>query len=197
MPYHRKRITRRTLGKEPRTMTRTLLDDNVANTASIILVARPTLAASGVGTGDIWENADTINICAPQSVIKYINIRLESGLRDVAPEAPGFVEYAIVIFEENEGAPTVNSAITSNLGTRTLGDICKQLYRGNCIWDGAFAVSREIPRVMDIKIKLPPKFCSNKIGRWIALLKAFRTNDVSDTTSDCRTWYSHMYKVYT
>lgn len=178
-------------------MTRTLLDDNVNSEVSIIDVVKPTLAASSVGTGDVWENADTVNICAAQSIVKYINIRLESGVRDVSPAAPGFVEYAIVVFEENESGPTVNAAITAAMGTRTLGDVCKQLYRGNCIWDGAFAVSREIPRVMDIKIKLPPKFCANKIGKWIVLLKTFRTNDVSDTTSDCRTWYSHMYKVYT
>jgi len=178
-------------------MTRTLLDDNVTLTASIINIVRPTVNAGITATGDVWESADTQDLCSPQSVIKYINIRMESGVRDVAPSAPGFVEYAIVVFEEMSAAPTVEATISSALGTRTLGDLCKSFYRGNCIWEGAFRVSRELPEVLDLKLKLPPKFCANKKGRFISLLKAFRTNDVSDSTSDCRTWYSHMYKVYT
>jgi len=197
MPRYRKRIVRKTMGKEARTMSRTLLDDNTANTGSIITVVEASAVASTTGTVDVFKTSDTQKIVGPSAVIKYINIRLESGIRDVAPMAPGFVEYALVIFDEQDAVPTFDSGISSALGTNTLGELCKNRYRGNCIWEGAFALSREIPAVLDLKVKLPKFCCSQKRGRYIMLLKAFRTNDVSDSTSDCRTWYSHNYKCYT
>ncbi len=196
MPRFRKRVVRRTMGKEPRLMSKTLLDDNVANTASIIKIMGPTQFTSVTGTGDVFENADTKELCAANSIIKYINIRLESGVRDVAPQAPGFVEYAIVFFEKQQAEPTLDAGITANLGTQTLGDLCRNLYRGDCIWEDAFRVSRELPEVANIKIKLPNKCMKTERGKYLMFLKAFRTNDVSDTTSDCRSWYSHNYKVY-
>ncbi len=196
MPRFRKRIVRRTMGKEPRMMSKTLLDDNTANTVSIIKIMGPTQAVSATGVGDVFENADTKDLCSANSLVKYLNIRLESGIRDVAPEAPGFVEYAVIFFEKQESEPTVNSLITSNIGTQTLGDLCRNLYRGDCIWEGAFRVSRELPEVLDLKIKLPGKCIKTERGKYLMFLKAFRTNDVTDTTSDCRSWYSHNYKVY-
>ncbi len=193
----RSRRKKLTLGKTGRQMSRTLLDDNVTLTVSIIAVVVPTINCSSVGTGDVFENADTVNIVTPSAVIKYINMRLESGVRDVAPSAPGFVEYALVVFDEMTTTPTVASGISTNIGTQTLGTMARNFYRGKVLWEDAFRVSRELPEVANIKIKLPPWACQQKIGRYFMLLKAFRTNDVSDATSDCRTWYSHSYKAWT
>ncbi len=178
-------------------MSRTLLQDNVVDEVTIVNVIEPTVLCGTGGTGHVFEGADTQDKCAPNSIVKYVNIRLESGLRDVAPRAPGFLEYALVFFEEQTAGPTVHASISSAIGTQTLGNICKNFYRGNCIWDGALAISKELPRVLDLKIKLPDKFCKNKRGHYLSFLKTYRSNDVSDTTTDCRTWYSHMYKVYT
>ncbi len=177
-------------------MTRALLDDNVTGTASIIEVVSPTVNASTGGAADVLENADTEKICSPNSVIKYINIRLSSGVRDISPSAPGFQQYAIVVFEEQKTIPVLDAGITSGLGTQTLGRLCKNLYRGNCIWENAFPISVQQPWVENIKLKIPAKFCANKIGKYIMLIKSFQTNNVSDTTSDARTWYQHMYKCY-
>ncbi len=196
MPRFRKRVARRTMGKEARMMSKTLLDDNLTLAASIIKIMGPTQFVSAAGTADVFENADTKDLCSANSVIKYINIRLQSGIRDIAPSAPGFVEYAIVLFQKEEAEPTLNAAITANLGTQTLGDLCRNLYRGDCIWEDSFPVSRENPAVANIKVKLPDKCVKTERGKYLMLLKAFRTQDVSDTTSDCRTWYSHNYKVY-
>ncbi len=183
------------MGKEPVTMSRTLLQDNVVDEVTIYEIIAPTVNAGTSGTGDT-QAVDTVKKCPPNAVVKYINLRLQSGIRDIAPQAPGFLEYAIVMFEEQGAVPTVPSSMTSAIGTSTLGNICKNLYRGNCIWDGAYRVSRELPEVLDLKIKLPLKGCKMKRGYYLCLFKNFRTNDVSDTTTDCRTWVSHMYKRY-
>ncbi len=181
----------------PRIMSKTLLDDNVTGAGSIIKILGPTIFASGIGTGDVFENADTKDICAPNSICKYLNIRLQSAVRDVSPSAPGFGMYAVVFFEKQKAEPTLDAIITAGLGTQTLGDLCRNLYRGDCIWTGAYPVSREIPNVVDIKIKLPQKCVKQERGKYLMLIKSFQTADVSDTTSDLRTWYSHDFKVYT
>ena len=118
------------------------------------MAVEPTSNVGAFGTSEVFTGADTQKVCSPNSVIKYINFRLESGIRDVAPAAPGFVEYAIVVLEEQSAAPTLDASITAQIGTKTLGTICKNLYRGNCLWEGAFALSREIPGVLDLKMQI-------------------------------------------
>jgi len=177
-------------------MSKSGIDDNTAGTASIVNVITPTIFAGGTGLGDVFENADTADKCAPNSIVKYVNIRLQTAIRDVAPEAPSFQEYALVVFEELQGAPTVDAIIVAGLGTQTLGDLCVNLYRGNCIWNGAYAVSREVPGVLDLKIRIPDKFCKQKRGMYLSLLKAVHTADVTDTTTDVRTFFSFQFKTY-
>ncbi len=195
MPRYRKPV-RRTLGKEPRRMSSSLIDDNTAGTASIIIIAQPVLDQASVGTGDVYGTADSRDRCAPNALIKYLNIRLESGVRDVSPAAPGFIEYAVVVFENSDIVPIVDARITAGLGTQTLGDLCVNLFKGHCLWNGAFAVSKEIPGVADIKIKIPNKWCKCKNGMFFMLIKASHTLNVADTTTDFRTFYSHQYKLY-
>ncbi len=177
-------------------MSRSGIDDNVVGTASILNIVEATVMAGGTGTGDPFVGADTNRKVSANSIVKYLNIRLETGVRDVAPRAPGFQEFAIVVFEEQQANPIVDAVITAGLGTQTLGDLCRNLYRGNCIWHGAYAVSKELPRVVDIPVKLPEKFCKQKRGQVIALLKASHTVDVSDTTTDFRSLFHFDYKCY-
>lgn len=192
----RHRVKRRTMGKELRQMSKSLLDDNVTGEVSIVSIIEPTQPTSSLGTGHIFEGADTEDICSPNSIVKYINIRFESGLRDVAPSAPGFVEYGIVVQDEQAGLPTVPGDVTSSIGATPLGTILRNKFRGKCIWNGSFAVSRELPRVVDIALKMPNVYCKNKRGRFVMLYKSFRTNDVSDTTTDCRSWLSFQFNCY-
>ncbi len=192
----RHRVKRMTMGKESRQMSRSLLDDNVTGNVSIISIVEPTVVSTTAGTGHTFEGADTKMVCSPNSLVKYLNIRLQSAIRDVAPQAPGFVEYGVVVFDEATTTPTVPASVSSAIGTTWLGTILRNLYRGKCLWNGAFAVSREIPAVADIAIKIPKVYCKNKRGKYIMLFKAFRTADVSDSTSDCRTFYSHQYNCW-
>ncbi len=199
MPFHRKgkRITRRTIGRSARQLGRTLLTDSVTlDPAVAIIIVEP---SENVGTGATVQpdtNADFQKVVATQTLVKYVNIRFQSGLRDVAPSAPGFTEYAIILFDEQTAAPIVPASINTALGTNTLGQLCHTYFRGKCIWEGAFRVSRELPEVVDVKIKIPDKWCLWKRGQYLMCFKAFRTNDVSDTTSDCRTWFSTNFKAY-
>ena len=68
-------------------MTKTILTDDVAGSASIHHIVRPTVNVSTAGTSDVFDLADTEVFCSPNSIVKYINIRFESGLRDVAADA--------------------------------------------------------------------------------------------------------------
>ncbi len=192
----RHRAKRATIGKDPRIMNRTLLFDTVTLTVNATNLIEPTVVASVVGTADVFEKADTERFCAPNSMVKYINLRYQTFIRNVVPEAPGFIEYAVVVNQEETTAPVVTAAMSANIGTKSIGNICRNLFRGKCIWNGAFAVSRELPRVVDIAIKIPNQWCKNKIGQFLTLYTAARTGDVSDDTTDFRTFLDIQYKCY-
>ncbi len=173
-----------------------ILDINAGSIAFEQIVEPTAFTSATLGTQDIFENADLEKICSPNSVIKYINVRFETGLRDTAPAAPGFIEYAMVVLEEQAGAYIIPAGITAGFSTKTIGDMARQQYRGNCIWNGSFPVSREIPMVYDMKIKIPDKFCKNKVGKAIILLIGHHGLNVADVTTDARTFFSHQYKCY-
>ncbi len=177
-------------------MTRSLLQDNIVDEITVHQIIEPTVTSSTSGGGDVFASADTEKICSPNSIVKYVNIRLQSTLRDVAPRAPGWLEYAIVVHDEQTAAPVVLASMTSAIGTQTLASIMRNLFRGKCIWNGAFAISKELPRAVDIALKLPDVYCKNKRGKFLTLYKVFRSGDVSDTTTDCRTWITTQFNCY-
>ncbi len=178
---------------------------NVLNLTSasvgILPVIQPTVVVSATGTSDVFENADTKNQVSANAVVKYVNLRDQFAIRntDSAPttdEQPGWVEYAVVVFTEQGTIPTVESAITSNIGTQTLGDLCINLYRGKCLWNGAMRISREVPEVLDLKIKIPNKYCKMQRGSYLMVLHYFRSVSATDTATSVRQIHSHQYKVY-
>lgn len=177
-------------------MSRSLLVDTVVGTLDIEGIQENTVFADELGTGDVWENADFQKKTGPNCIIKYMNIRLQSAIRDVSPSAPCWVEYAVICFENQQAIPTIDSKITAGIGTNTLGEMCKNLYRGHCIWSGAFGVSAELPQVLDLKIKVPDKFCKVKVGQYMMFIWTARTANVTDTTTTVRSMYSHSYKAY-
>ncbi len=177
-------------------MNRTLLYDTVTLTVNATNIIEPTADVSVAGTADVFDKADTERFCAPNSLVKYVNLRFQTSLRDVAPEAPGFIEFAVVVNDEQTTAPVVTAAMSANIGTKSMGNLCRNLFRGKCIWNGAFAVSRELPRVVEIAIKIPNQWCKNKLGKYLTLYTAARTADVSDSTTDFRTFLDIQYKCY-
>ncbi len=196
MPF-RRRIRRRTIGKDARRMSRTLIQTLTAGSVQQVVVMQPTDQVGSSGTADIFENADTLNKVTPNSVCKYINIREELSIKpDIAAAQPGFYEYALVYFDEQQSDPTVDSQISTNVGTQTIGDLCVNLYRGKCVWNGSLAIAKEQPQVLDLKVKIPPRFCKSVRGAYWILIHFFRSAVTTDTTSQMSAVYSHQYKQY-
>ncbi len=195
MPFHRK-VKRRTIGKEPRKMAHTILA-NVTTTPIMDEITIPTVFASGVGTADVLETADTRRTVSPNSIIKYINLKFQIAVRkDVSPANPGWMEYAIVIRDELQATPVIDAAFAANFGTQTIGDIATNLFRDKCIWTGCAAISAEVPTVVPVTLKIPDKFCKQKRGMSISFVIAFRSSNSADVTSSMRLIYSHNYKCY-
>jgi len=196
MPF-RKRRTRVTIGKDPRRMSRTNIQTLIAGTVDQVSTINSTIDAGVSGSGDVYENADTELQCSPNEIIKYINIRVQYSVKPgTAPAAPGWIEYAVVFFNEQQNAPALDGGIQSNFGIQTVGDTCINLYRGKCIWNGAIRVSKELPEVLDLKIKIPQRYCKMVRGSYWRFIHAFRSNDSTDSTTAIRSVYSHQFKVY-
>ncbi len=196
MPF-RRRIRKRTIGKDARRMSRTLIQSLVAGNVLETIVIQPTDDVGSSGTADIFENADTLNKVSSNSICKYINIREEISIKpDIAAANPGFFEYALVVFDEQQSIPGVDVQISTNIGTQTLGDLCVNLYRGKCLWNGSVAIAREQPQVLDLKIKVPPKFCKQMRGMYMMWFATFRSAVTTDSTSTIPAVYSHQYKQY-
>ncbi len=196
MPSHRK-IVRRTMGKEARIMSRSALFDIDAGSLTHQVLVKPSVFAGALsGASNVFNEADTEMVVSPNAIIKYINIRFETGLRDVSPAAPGFIEYAIVILDQAGATYVIPAGLTANFGTKTVGDLCRNLYRGNCIWNGSFPVSRELPRVIDMSIRIPDKFCKCKNGQEIVIVIGHHGLNVADTTTEARTYFSTQFKAY-
>ncbi len=198
MPYRRK-IRRRTLGKDSRKMAGSRIISQVVGAVILTPVIEPTAIISTAGTQDVFENADFNRICSPNSIVKYMNLRFQVGIKKdvLTNEHNGWVEYAVVEFQEQKvNPPPVDAGIAATIGTKTLGEMCDNLYREKCIWTGAFELSLELPRVVDLKIKLPPKFCANKVGRFLCVLYTFRSALATDNNTETRNLLSWQYKVW-
>ncbi len=196
MPF-RRRMKRATLGKEPRIMGKSLLNTLLTNVPEISQLIVPSEFVSASGTDAILADADTKQICSPNSMCKYINIKFEiSSDQETAPENPGWLEYCLVWFDEQKTAPTVDADITSNITTQTLPDICRNLFRGNCIWFDTFPVATGIPICPTVSIKIPTKFVKQKRGRGLAILSNFRSINAAEATSKCKVNYTTSWKCY-
>ncbi len=196
MPF-RKRKARRTIGKDARRMTQIILDNLVVGVPQDVIIVEPTQGTGVSGTGDVFENADTEKICSTNALIKYFNIRLQCSMKpETAPANPGWLEYAVVLRDEIEGTPAINSGISTNLGVSTLGDICVNLYRGKCLWNDAIPISTELPTVTNVKLKIPAKWCKQLRGMWWTLLLAYRSNNSTDVTTTVRCITQTQFKVY-
>lgn len=194
MPRFRKRVTRRTLGKDARKMVKSQRFDITVGTPQITQIVEPTIYADSIGTGDVFENADTREICSPNSLVKYFNFRLSTLPKAAAN--PGILEYGLVVFEELQAAYTLDAAITAAMGTNTLQDILHNLYRGKVIWTGVIPCAAQVPNTQDIKIKMPEKYVKNMRGKEFILFLNVKTNNSTDSTSVFNVWYDHLYKNY-
>ena len=195
----RRRIVRRTLGKDPIKKALSILGNigpatNPNFELVIAEVAAGTRDSSGA-TKNIREGGDTAATCNVGDIIKYVNLVIQCGARDAsAPEddTSGWLEWAVVKSKENRVVPQ-----TTNLGTMTLGVVCTNAFRGDCILTGNLPVGGDQPNTVDIQIKIPKIFCKMQIGSSLTLYMHYRsTNAASLDTDLVRIIASAHYKLY-
>ncbi len=177
-------------------MSKSIIESLVSNAANPELedLIVPTATVKQTGTDAILDTSNTKDTISPNAICKYLNLRLELGLNEVA-DLSGFYEYAIVLFTEQNTAPSTGTDY-DNVNTQTLGDIAINRNRGKCLWNGSFPISQAYPKVIDIKIKIPQKWCKWQRGQYLALIHYFRGVDVNDTSSTLRVVWSSQWKCY-
>ncbi len=197
MGFRRRRSKRMSLGKDPRIMGKSLINTLLTNVPEISSIIVPTEFTSVVGTGTVFDTADTKATVSPNSAEKYINIKFElSSDQETAPANPGWFEYGLIFFDECEATPTLNASITANITTTLLGNLLRNLYRGNCIWTDTYPIQTGIPIAPTVGIKIPKKFVTNKRGRCFMIISNFRSINASESTSKCKVNYETMWKAY-
>ncbi len=130
---------------------------------------------------DEASNAEIVNV---GDFIKYVNICIEVGPRNVTGDVPipddnGWLEWAFVCQNEINQVPT-----TTNLGTKTLMDVCNKVFRENCIYTGCVPVGNIQPVSVDIVIKIPKKFQKFTQGGNYLLFCFFRSVNSADVRTD-------------
>lgn len=143
----------------------------------------------------IKESATTGEVCNVGDIIKYVNLFIQSGPRSdstTPAENVGWIEWAFVMVKESE-APV----LITNIGTLTLGTICTNMYRNECIYTGQFPLGLNQSNSQQITIKVP-KF-KQKIRRgdeWRFIHWFRSTNSTNDDLNNCHTIKSFLYKCY-
>jgi len=193
----RRKIIRRTLGKDPIKKALTLIANvgpaSNPNFELVILDTANTRDSTGT-VQTIRSSQDTGSACNVGDIIKYVNISIQCGPRDATPEddTSGWLEWAVVKSKENRVTPQ-----TTNLGISTLGVVCTNAFRGDCILTGNFPVGGDQPNSTDISIKIPKIFCKMQIGSSLVLYCHFRsTNSASVATDLVRLIASAQFKLY-
>jgi len=127
-------------------------------------------------------------------IVKYINVRIQTGPDDATPEddTSGWLEWAIVKYKEQ-----FRTVPSSQLGVSTLGDVCTKTFRGDSLLNGAIPVGGDQPSVLDINLKVPKVFTKMQMGSSMHLFVYFRsTNSASVSTSLNDIALSTQYKLY-
>ncbi len=194
----RRRIIRRTMGKDPIKKALTILGNIGPASPMFELVVCETGAGTRDSTGteqNIREGGTTGNTCNVGDIVKYVNLTIQCGARDsVAPEddTSGWLEWAVVKSKENRVVPQ-----TTNLGVSTLAVVCTNAFRGDCLLTGNFPVGGDQPNSTQIQIKIPKIFCKMQIGSSLVLYMHYRsTNSASVDTDLVRIIASAQYKLY-
>ncbi len=175
-------------------------DTNVGNTGAANVESFDFLetASSRTTTGatqTITQERTTGDRVNVGDIVKYVNLFIEIGPRDTidaVSDRTGWCEYAIVMVKESETAVQ-----TTNLGTKTLGDVCTHMFRNECIWTGAFPMGTAQPNSTSIIVKVPKFKQKIRLGdQWRFLLHFRSVNAASTSTASVRFIQSVMYKAY-
>ncbi len=146
-------------------------------------------------TQTIQDSASTGEVCRTGDIIKYVNLFLQAAPRATATtptENPGWLEWAFVCVRENENVVPITTT-----GTQTLGIICRNMFRNECLLTGNLAVGLNQANSVAIQIKIPKTKQKIKIGDEWRFITWFRSWSSTNTdTNNVRVIKSFMYKAY-
>ncbi len=142
----------------------------------------------------IQSFSSTDEDCKTGDIVKYVNLNIQCGARNNIgnPEdRAGWLEWAFVCVRENETAVPA-----TRLGVQNLGDICTNMYRGECIFTGDIPVGEAQPVTATIKLKIPKKKQNIKLGdEWRFLTNMRVVNSASVFANSHRLLKSFNYIV--
>lgn len=156
-------------------------------------VGARTVDGSAENYADLRNTSEKNNI---GDVVKYVNLHIQAGHRgtdDVSLEKDrGFIEWALVCVKETETAVP-----NTNMGTMTLGTVCTNMFRGECIYTGMFPIGLTQPNVMSTIIKIPKHKQTIKIGDEWRFITYYRNLQATATDTDTvRIIKSYNWKNY-
>lgn len=184
-----------TLGKEPRKMASSLIQNALVGAILQHVIIEPTVDAGQTSqTGDVFENADTERRCAANSIVKYVNFIMQVAIKSAQTSNSGWIEWGLVSIENATALPATPS--NANFGIRSLGDILSHEFRNRCIMTGAIPVSSQIPVVVPFSFKLPDICIKNQLGKYLIFYWGFRSSDAADVATTARCMTTAMYKCY-
>ncbi len=130
----------------------------------------------------IQSSANTSDKCRVSDEVKVVNLNIQAGARPNignAEDRTGWIEWAFVCVREDE-----KDVPSTNLGTQTLGDICTNMYRGECIYTGAIPIGDTQPIMQPITLKIPKSKRKIKLGdawRFLTLFRAVNATSGGNT----------------
>ncbi len=154
--------------------------------------AGPRSTTGGISTIQVGQGTnEEVNV---GTTVKFINLFIQAGPRSSGSvnDRNGWLEWAFVCVKETETAVPI-----TQLGVQTLGNVCKQMFRNECIFTGCMPVGNAQSNYQEIKIKVPRfKNVITRGDQW-RFITYYR--DVSTTSTDTdtiRIIKSFMYKSY-
>ncbi len=141
----------------------------------------------------IQSSSSTDDDCRTGDTVKYTNLHVEVGPRQdqgSTSDRTGWLEWALVLVRENE-----TEVPSTRLGVQTLGDICTNMYRGECIYTGSIPVGNSQPAVGEITLKIPKRKIKIKLGdewRFLAFFRAVSSTSTSTVAVRLIRSYNHI-----
>ncbi len=191
----RRRIVRRTMGKDPIKKSLTVLANvGQGSTPAALNVVNVTERTSDGASVTIRDSQNISSAANVGDIVKYVHLVIQAANRDanVEPGDAGWLEWAVTFQKE-----TITSIPTTNTGTLTLGVIAQRMFRGDCLMTGQIPVGSIQPITQEIMIKIPKNKVKLQLGSNLQFHTFFRSTDSTDMRTDnVRLVKSAFYKLY-
>lgn len=194
----RRRIRRATIGKKPiqHAHTNVATIGGATAPASFIVLNPEIGARSTTGAGQTYsadrDTQETVNI---GDVVKYIHLFGQCSPREgvnTLDDRHGWLEWAFVCCKQSDTAVPI-----TNLGTLTLGNVCTNMFRNECIYTGNIAIGSSQSNSFDAYIKIPKFKQTIRAGDEWRFITYFRDSKATSTATDAmRVIKSYIYKAY-